>query len=123
MVVDVWKKLIKNEQISAPVLNLTNDKFLGFVDLGDIVIKLCSNIKNKDVNFDYYDLLENDENLKKLTVFDLLNEKRNPRIVLGPNHSLFYICEIFARDRNVHRIPIIDNQKKISKHDNTKTNY
>jgi len=112
-IVDVWKQLIELNQISAPVLNATNDKFIGFIDMADIVMKLVNTITNKDVDYDYLDLLENDDRFKKLTVYDILNEKRNPRIVLGPNHSLFYICEVFARDKNIHRIPIVDNNYKL----------
>jgi len=107
-VMDVWKQLIQRGHLSAPVLDDFNN-FIGFIDMGDIVFNFIEKIKDKDSYIDYLELLENDEKFKSLKVVDILDKKRNPSIVLGRNHTLYFILEVFAKDFNIHRIPITDN--------------
>jgi len=112
-VIDVLKELTKRGHLSAPVLNKRKDSLIGFIDLADIVLKFTQKITNKDVDYDYYDLLDNDDKFKDLQVYEIINEKRNPRIILGKNHTLYFVLEIFTRDHNIHRIPIVDNNDKL----------
>jgi hypothetical protein len=78
-VLTIWKELIERRQLSSPVVTSKSGKFVGFIDMADIVLKFTEKITNKDENYDYYSLLENDENFKNLKCWQITNEKRNPR--------------------------------------------
>jgi len=72
--------LIEKKHYSAPVLDDYNN-LIGSVDLADIVFKFIERITDKSVFFrnDYRDLMKNDSHFKKISVKEVINEKKKPK--------------------------------------------
>jgi len=112
-VVDVWKGLIKHNFLSVPVLQKTGSKYYGFLDMADIVKFFVQHFGETALKStqDFWSLVEKEEYFQTRTVNDLMIypiRKRNPFHPIPRGYSLFAVMEVLARERGLHRVPIID---------------
>jgi hypothetical protein len=87
-IIDIWKQLIKDKDLSAPVIDTMDNSIIGFVDLADIVFFCIRNMNKRDLMDNYYELVENDNKFKSMTAMDILNLKRNPRYFVKINNRI-----------------------------------
>jgi 5'-AMP-activated protein kinase regulatory gamma subunit len=120
-VVDVLKGLINHNFLSCPVVvqKGNSTKYYGFIDLADIVRFVVSQFGEttlKDFGENFWKLVEKEELFQTRTVGDLMVyplSSRNPFHEVRRGYSLFHVFEILARERGVHRVPIIDEGRRI----------
>jgi CBS-domain-containing membrane protein len=117
-VVDVWKGLIKHNFSSVPVLQKTKNKYYGFIDMADIVqfaVKTFGREKlGQDV--DFWQQFEKEEILQQKTVNDIMvfpSSRRNPFHPVTKGYSLFSAMELLARERGLHRVPVVDENRQL----------
>jgi len=116
--VDVWKGLVRHNFLSVPVLQKKGHKYYGFIDLADIVNTVVESfgkvpLENSE---DYWKMVSEDELFKKKSVNDVMVypiSRRNPFHPINKNYSLFSAIEVLARERGLHRVPIIDDNRKL----------
>jgi len=116
-IVDVWKGLMKHNFSSVPILQKTKNKWYGWLDLADIV-QFC--IKDfgeerlkKDV--DFWQEMDKEEYFRTRKVNDIMvNPGRyQPFHSVSKGYSLFSVAEIFANEKGVHRVPVIDQNRQL----------
>jgi len=112
----VFKGLINHRFLSVPVFQQTDKKrWYGFVDLFDIVRYVTSHFGSEKMALeqDFWKLSEAEEKFKSLTVNDVIRgssiKKEKKYCPITQQYTLYSAFEIFARDPNIHRIPILDN--------------
>jgi len=118
LIVDVWKGLVRHNFLSVPVLQKRGDKYYGFVDLMDICNYAVEHfgrytLENSE---DYWKLVKEDELFQKKLVRDIMVypiSRRNPFHPVNKGYSLFHAIEILARERGLHRVPVIDENRKL----------
>jgi len=115
---DVWKGLIKHNFLSVPVLQKTGSKYYGFLDLADIVKFVVQHFGESTLksNEDFWALVEKEEFFKTRTVNDVMVyplQKRNPFHPVPRGYSLFAVTEVLGRERGLHRVPIIDQNRRL----------
>jgi len=118
-VVDVWKGLVQRNFLSVPVLQKTGSKYYGFIDLADIVKYFVDHFgeqRLKDVGENFWELVDKEKEFQEKTVNDLMTyplSKRNPFHPVPRGYSLFAAVELLARERGLHRVPIVDEDRKL----------
>jgi len=118
LVIDVWKGLVRHNFLSVPVLQKTGNKYYGFIDLADILLYVVEHFGKVKLESseDYWKLVEEDDLFKKRTVNDLMVypiNRRNPFHPLLKGFSLFSAMEALAREKGLHRVPVIDENRKL----------
>jgi len=117
-IVDVWKGLIRHNFSSVPVMQKNKKKFYGFVDVFDIVkffIEFFGAQQLKEAD-DFWAIVKTTEGFEKRLVNDIMVyplSLRNPFKPVPEGYSLFYVVELLARERGLHRVPIIDRDQKL----------
>jgi len=118
-ITDVWKGLVAHNFLSVPVLQKTKNKYYGFIDMYDIVkfvvefFGASEELKNTE---DWFKLAEASEEFQKKTVNDIMKyplSTRNPFFPIHSGYSLFCAVEALAREKGLHRIPVIDEERKL----------
>jgi len=116
-VVDVWKGLVEHNFLSVPVLQKTKHRYYGFVDLYDIVkfvIEFFGETEELKNSNDWFAMANNSEEFRKKTVNDIMKyplTKRNPFFPIHSGFSLFCAIEALAREKGLHRVPVIDEER------------
>jgi CBS domain-containing protein len=119
LVVDVFKGLIKHNFLSVPVLQKTKAKYYGFVDIYDIVKYVTNFFGETDElksSEDFFKLAEKSDEFQKKTVNDIMTfplSKRNPFHPVTSGYSLLAAVEVLARERGLHRVPVVDKDRKL----------
>jgi len=99
------------------VLQKTKSKWYGFVDVWDIVkyvvefFGVTEELKNSD---DWLKMASAHEEFMKKTVKDVMKypiSRRNPFFPIHSGFSIFSAVEAMAKERGLHRIPIIENNE------------
>jgi 5'-AMP-activated protein kinase regulatory gamma subunit len=117
-VVDVFKGLVRHNFLSVPVLQKTKHKWFGFLDLADIVLYVVNTFGESKLNVDedFWTLVEREEEFQHKTVNDLMRfplTRRNPFNPVKGGYSLLYAIEALARERSLHRVPVVDDERKL----------
>jgi len=120
-IVDVWKGLVSHNFLSCPVLQKTKHRYYGFVDLWDILKYVVDFFSTKDDQLlrnseDWLKLVSAHEDFMKLTVNDIMKyplTKRNPFFPIHSGFSLFSAIEALAKEKNLHRVPVVDAERKL----------
>jgi len=117
-IVDVFRGLIKHNFLSVPVLQKTGRKWYGFLDMADIVAYVTETFGNAKLTStqDFWELFEKEEELRKKTVQDLMKyplTRRNPFHPVKGGYSLFYAIEALAKEPNLHRVAVIDDERQL----------
>eukprot|EP01118_Nematostelium_gracile_P017374 TRINITY_DN739_c0_g1_i1.p1 TRINITY_DN739_c0_g1~~TRINITY_DN739_c0_g1_i1.p1 ORF type:complete len:371 (-),score=125.35 TRINITY_DN739_c0_g1_i1:85-1107(-) len=118
-IVDVWKGMVEHGFLSVPVLQKTKSKYYGFVDMYDIVkfaVEFFGETESLKNSEDWVKLAESSEEFTKKTVNDVMKyplTKRNPFFPIHSGFSLFSAVEAMAREPSLHRIPVIDADRKL----------
>jgi len=116
-VVDVWKGLVAHNFLSVPVLQKTKSKWYGFLDIWDIVkcavdfFGVTDELKNTE---DWLRIANAHEEFSKKVVKDIMKSprtRRNPFFPIHSGFSLFSAIEAMAKERGLHRLPIIENDE------------
>jgi CBS domain-containing protein len=112
-VTDVFKGMVKHNFLSVPVLQKTGHKYYGFVDVMDIV-KYC--VDNFEGTVDMTTQVMEAEKFRDLTVNDIMKyplTRRNPFHPFGTSYSLFSVIEALAKENNLHRVPLINENREL----------
>jgi CBS domain-containing protein len=120
LLIEVWKGLVQHKFLSVPVLQKTKSKYFGFLDMYDIVKfvveffgEKVEALKNSE---DWFQLASQSEEFCKVTVNDVIKHPvrfRNPFFPVNSGYSLFAALEAMARERGLHRVPVIDENRKL----------
>lgn len=117
-IVDVFRGLIKHNFLSVPVLQKTGWKWYGFLDMADIVsyvVELFGATKLQTAE-DFWSLFDKEEAFRNKTVNDFMKHplsRRNPFHPVKTGYSLYFVIEALAREHDLHRVPIIDNERQL----------
>jgi CBS-domain-containing membrane protein len=68
------------------------------------------------VDEDFWTLVEREEEFKQKTVNDLMRyplTRRNPFNPVKGGYSLLYAIEALAKERSLHRVPVIDDERQL----------
>jgi 5'-AMP-activated protein kinase regulatory gamma subunit len=117
-VIDVFKGLVKHNFLSVPVLQKTKHKWFGFLDLADIVLYVVNAFGESRLNVeqDFWTLADKEVEFQNKTVNDLMRyplTRRNPFHPITGGYSLLYAIEALARERSLHRVPVIDDERQL----------
>jgi CBS domain-containing protein len=117
-IVDVFRGLVRHNFLSVPVLQKTKHKWFGFLDLADIVLYVVNTFGESklSVDEDFWTLVEREEEFKQKTVNDLMRyplTRRNPFNPVKGGYSLLYAIEALAKERSLHRVPVIDDERQL----------
>lgn len=117
-VIDVFKGLVKHNFLSVPVLQKTGQKWYGFIDISDIVTYVVHNfnLPMLSTTEDFWALFDKEEEFRKKTVKDLMKgplSRNNPFHPVRGGYSLLYAMEALAKEPNLHRVVVIDDQRQI----------
>eukprot|EP01114_Cavostelium_apophysatum_P006972 TRINITY_DN1859_c0_g1_i1.p1 TRINITY_DN1859_c0_g1~~TRINITY_DN1859_c0_g1_i1.p1 ORF type:complete len:355 (-),score=76.84 TRINITY_DN1859_c0_g1_i1:114-1079(-) len=113
---DGFKKLISNNVLSAPVVDVDTGKCTGFLDIRDLVsfVVFVDDDQHSDVPNDLSEILiRGTKMLRQPTegVTPTYLSRRNPFRPVQQDDSLWTACELLAK--GLHRIPVIDPKGKI----------
>lgn len=117
-IVDVFKGLVEHNFLSVPVLQKTKHKWFGFLDLADIVLYVVNTFGEAKLNVDddFFTMVSKEEDFQKKTVNDLMRwplARRNPFHPVAREYSLLYAIEALARERSLHRVPVVDSDRML----------
>jgi len=117
-VVDVFKGLIKHNFLSVPVLQKTKHKWYGFLDLADIVVYIVKTFGEEKLNLDqdFWVMCTKESEFQDKTVNDLMHyplSRRNPFHPVKAGFSLLYAMEALAKEAQLHRVPVIDEDRQL----------
>jgi len=115
-ITEVFQGLIHHNFLSVPVVQKNAHKYLGFLDMVDIVRYIVSHFGKQRLSTseDFWLLIEQENNFQKKTVQDLMIHPlsvRNPFVPVKQGSSLFHAFEILGKEPNVHRVPILDEDR------------
>jgi CBS domain-containing protein len=115
----VFQGLIKHGFLSCPVLNKKGHLHYGFLDIMDFVYFFVGELGKKELSTpgtDVWSILEKQTTFKDKKVKDLM---AYPVRLLSPFHpihkgySIYAAAETMAREPHLHRIPVIDEQRRL----------
>jgi CBS domain-containing protein len=117
-VIDVFKGLVEHGFLSVPVLQKTKRKWYGFVELSDIVQFYVEQFGSQlgDEGRSAWDAIGKNPEFLEKTVDDIMQYPMTRKNVFHPitnGYSLFYAIETMAREEHLHRVPIIDEDRKL----------
>jgi len=118
-IVDVWKGLIQHGFISAPVLQKTGQKWYGFISIEDIMHYMVQHFGDLTISgesFDFFKAMDQDKQLQQKTVKDVMTyplSRKNPFHPATQGYSLMFAFEMMAREKCLHRIPIVDEDRNL----------
>jgi 5'-AMP-activated protein kinase regulatory gamma subunit len=118
-IIDVFKGLVKHNFLSVPVLQAHEHKWWGFVDMNDIVhfiIKNFGDRKLSEEGKDFWQMLHTEEEFAAKTVDDIMQWPMQRKNLFHPvkvGYSLFYAIEALAKERDLHRLVVIDDDRMI----------
>eukprot|EP01116_Phalansterium_solitarium_P008443 TRINITY_DN22357_c0_g1_i1.p2 TRINITY_DN22357_c0_g1~~TRINITY_DN22357_c0_g1_i1.p2 ORF type:complete len:351 (-),score=152.56 TRINITY_DN22357_c0_g1_i1:65-1117(-) len=117
-VMATWTGLNRYGFLSCPVVNKTGQKYYGFIDLMDIVEFVIKTFGQGTLETaeNYWEMVKADETFQKRTVREIMAYPLSFRSPFHPvlrGFSLLSALELMARLPNVHRIPVIDEQRRL----------
>jgi len=119
LITEVWKGMVTHGFLSVPVLQKTKNKYYGFVDMYDIVkfvIEFFGETEDLKADQDWFKMASLHEEFKKKTVNDVMRyplTRRNPFFPVKSGFSLFASVEAMARERGLHRVPVIGEDRQL----------
>lgn len=115
---DVWKGLIEHGFLSVPVLQKTEQRYYGCLDLADIV-RVVVNTFSKEARKGeekFWSEMTEAKAFVDETVDDVMKypiSKRNPFHPVRKGYSLLTACELLAREPELHRVPIVTDEGQL----------
>jgi len=115
---DVFKGMIDHNFMSCPVLQKTKNKWYAFIDLADIIKFIVAKFPNQalESEVDIHALLDRSQEFRECEVKEFTKNPlaiRTPYHPVGKGYSLFAAFEVLARERSLHRIPIVDAERHL----------
>jgi len=109
---DVWKGLVDHGFLSVPVLQKTEQRYYGCLDLADIVREVVVAFSKDPAKGEerFWSEMTEAKAFEEKTVDDVMKypiSKRNPFHPVRKGYSLLTACELLAREPELHRVPII----------------
>lgn len=116
-VVDVWKGLVKHNFLSCPVLQKTENRFFGSIDIADIVSHLVKKFGSEELRGTeaFWQRLDAAKAFGDLTINDIMQyplSRRNPFHPVKEGYSLLFALELLAREQDLHRVPVISSEER-----------
>eukprot|EP00052_Salpingoeca_macrocollata_P004327 m.40689 g.40689 ORF g.40689 m.40689 type:complete len:339 (-) comp14141_c0_seq1:32-1048(-) len=117
-VLDVFKGMVKHRFLSVPVLSKTEHKFFGSVDMADIVTHVVKKFNKEDLRGEekFWQQMTEANSFKDVKVKDIIRHPvsyANPYKPVEKGYSMMYACELLAREKELHRLPVVDENHKI----------
>jgi len=118
-IIEVWKGLVQHNFLSVPVLQKTKSKYYGFVETYDILkyvvdfFGATEELKNAE---DWTKLASAHVEFMKKSVNDVMKyplTRNNPFFPIHSGYSLLNAIEAMAREKGLHRIPVIDSNRNL----------
>jgi len=115
-------KLSKTKFSSAPVFNPNTNKWIGSIDMLDLVGIFSTLSRAKEFaelfakrDIPWWEFLEQENNVvSQQTIEGLLNiSEHNLWIPIQSNESIQQALTLFKRDADIHRLPVFENQKLV----------
>jgi CBS domain-containing protein len=108
-----FKKLIQHNILSAPVLDVSTNKYTGFLDMRDLVsfVVFIDDDQKSDAPNNLSDILLKGSKLFKVPLEGVTCtylSRRNPFHSVKNSDNLLNVCEILAK--GVHRVPIVNDK-------------
>jgi CBS domain-containing protein len=119
LIVDVWKGMVKHNFSSVPITNKSDIHVTySFIDMIDIVRYVVQHFgQNRlDEAGSFWVLVEEEKEFMKKTVNDVLHRPHADRHIYMPvykGYSMMSVLEPLARERGLHRVPVLDQQRRI----------
>jgi len=109
--VEGFKLLVDNNILSAPVYDVKENKFTGFLDIKDLVsfVVFVDDDQNSDAPQNLQDLIMHGCKLYQVPVDGVTCtylSRRNAFHAVKASESLLKVCQILAK--GVHRVPVVD---------------
>lgn len=106
-----FKKLMENNILSAPVVDVQTNKCTGFLDMRDLVsfVVFVDDDQQSDFPSNLHDILIRGTKLLKQPSDGVTTTYLSRRNIFHPvtlNDSLWSVCEVLAK--GVHRVPVVD---------------
>lgn len=117
-IVDVWKGLSDHSFSSVPVLQKTKNRYYGVVDMHDIIHFILTYMGKEKLDKieNFWKSIDKFEKLKSITVNSVMqypNTLSNPFHPVTVGYSLHFALELFAKEENLDRIPIITRDRSL----------
>lgn len=118
-VIEVWKGLAKQNFHSLPVMQKTHKgRLYAMLDLHDICRYVVDTFGEKDLKElkDFWKFVEESEKMKNVKVNDIVEyplSHKNPYHPVNEKYSLYFALELFAREKELHRIPVINEKREL----------
>jgi CBS domain-containing protein len=118
-VVDVWRGMIARNVFSVPVIQPRTSKYYGMLDIADIVLFIIQTFGETVRTFDkdFFTRHLNTEYFRSLKVKNVMVypiSRRNPFHPMPRTFTLFSAVEALAREKGLHRVPILDSGKLVN---------
>jgi len=111
-----FKQLLEHNILSAPVYDISSQKYTGFLDMRDLVsfVVFVDDDQKSDFPSNLNELILRGSKLLKQPsdgVTCTYLSRRNPFHAVSPNDSLLVVCEMLAK--GLHRVPVVDSTGKV----------
>jgi CBS-domain-containing membrane protein len=114
LITDVFKGLNYFKFYAVPVLRKKDNKYIGFLEIFDIVQYIVEHFGNEKLTNmeDFWKLVDEEYAFQKLTVNDIMTRANStsPYVSVKQDYSLFFACELIARE-NCRRVAIINEEQ------------
>jgi len=114
--VEALKTLTKHNILCAPILDTKTGKYIGLVDMLDLVtfvVDIYTSLERERENTDFFSLLESGERFVTQdikTIADLSH--RNPFVPVHDTDTLLSVLQLVGEKR-LHRVPVVDSEGKV----------
>ncbi|MES1913031.1 MAG: hypothetical protein MHM6MM_005264, partial [Cercozoa sp. M6MM] len=111
-IVDVWKGLVRHGFLSCPVMTENDTEYSGFVDVADILNHVMQHFGRQKLESldDFWKMVDEEDEFRVRTVGEI---ELSSYMSVHKGYSLFAALEILARERGVHRVPVVDADNKL----------
>lgn len=117
VVPDVIKVLIKNNISSVPVMDVATNQFTGLIDMIDLLTLVVATAEAKELvdvlcrkEVDWNTFIQTElQVFRDQTIGEMINiSERNPWAPVWEGFPLSSLLDMFSKNVNLHRVPIID---------------
>jgi len=108
------KMLMKNNILSAPILDKEKNEYIGFIDMVDLVTFLVDISQEAEIlGAGFLQLFEEGARFNSTKVFELSNfSSRDPFVPVRSDASLYSVVEVLSKYQ-VHRVPVVDSENRV----------
>jgi len=114
--VDALKTLTKHNILCAPVLDAKTNKYIGLIDMLDLVcfvVDIFKDLETSGDETDFFSLLESGERFVTQDVKTIADiSHRNPFVPVNETDTLLTVMRLVG-EKALHRVPVVDAEGKV----------